>query len=117
MRTFCEFNIKTGRLVQRGRCENQRVPRIRKEGSAIAFISASSIADTITFVGINSDGIAVEPVLHRASEAEKADRNKNILKPRRVFPSPSPIPEEERIRKVTNKEWDDMQDRLRKLET
>lgn len=85
MRTFCECNIETGRIIQRGRCENQSVPRMLK-GSAIAFITTSSIADTITFTEVDVEGIAVDPILHKATEGEKTNRCNATLEPRRIFP-------------------------------
>jgi len=104
VRSFCEFNIETGHLVQRGRCENQCVPRMR-DGSAIAFISTSSTADRITSADIDSEGVAVNPVLHRASKAEKENRRNRVLEPRRLFPGHG---SDDMPAHITNKQLQDM---------
>jgi len=103
VRAFCEFNIETGQLKQRGRCGEQCIPRMRN-GNAIAFVSISSAADTITFAEIDS-GVAIDPVVHKASEAEKAIQRNRRLEPRRVFPdyNSDDIPAV-----ITNKQWRDM---------
>ena len=113
MRAFCEFNIETGQLVQRGRCGNQCVPRTRRDGSAIAFISTSSTADRITSVEIDSEGVAINPVLHKANEAEKENQRNKVIKPRRVFPEQN---NDNISANITNKQWRNMQDRITQLE-
>ena len=105
MRSFCEFNIETGQLVQRGRCGNQCVPRMRNSGSAIAFISTSSTADRITSAEIDSEGVAVNPVLHKASNAEKENWRNRVLDPIRVFSDHS---SDDVPAYITNKQLQDM---------
>ena len=112
MRAFCEFNIETGQLKQRGRCGEQCIPRMRN-GNAIAFVSISSAADTITFAEIDS-GVAIDPVVHKASEAEKAIQRNRRLEPRRVFPDQG---SEDIPANITNKQLKELRDRVTALES
>jgi len=84
-----------------------------RNGNAIAFVSISSAADTITFAEIDS-GVAIDPVVHKASEAEKAIQRNRRLEPRRVFPDQG---SEDIPANITNKQLKELRDRVTALES
>jgi len=102
MSHFVEFNIETGRIVRRGRYQSQHIPKPRRL-NAIALICASYEYNTVVCAKINDKKIAIEPTLVR--------RASNLCKPK-----PIKHQEDEKQAQITNGQWQDVLNRLSKLE-
>jgi len=102
MEHYVEFDIETCRIVRRGRCQSQHVPRPRRL-NAIALIRADCEYNAVICDKINDKKIAVNPKLARKS----FDTQK---------PKPIKISKGKRPVNVTNEQWQKVQDRLDALE-
>ena len=98
MAYYAEFNIETGRIVRRGKCQSQHIPTPRRL-NAIALIRADLRYNAITYDKIDKDKIAINPILTK-----------------KLFDRPKPITaqEEKRPAHITNEQW---QDTLKRLDT
>jgi len=102
MSHYAEFKIETGRIIRRGRCQSQHIPTPRRS-NAIALVCANYEYNTVVCAKINDKKIAIEPTLVR--------RASNLCKPK-----PIKHQEDEKQAQVTNGQWQDVLDRLSKLE-
>lgn len=99
MKHYVEFNIATGRIVHRGRCQPQHVP-VPRRLNAIALIRASYEYNTVVCDGVDNIKIAIKPTLTR--------RSSNSCKPK-----PVKLQEGKKQAHITNEQWQDV---LRKIE-
>jgi len=98
---YVEFDIKTTRIIRRGKCQPQHIP-IPRQSNAIALVRASYEYNAIDCDEISDEKIAVNPIPTRKSFR---DRPKPIIKL-----------EEKRPANITNKQWQDVLKRLDNLE-
>ena len=102
MAYYAEFNIETGRIVRRGKCQARHIP-IPRRLNAIALICADHRYNTIICDKINDKKIAVNP-----TPAKKSfDKYKK---------KPAKILEGKRPAHITNEQWQAVLKRLDKLD-
>jgi len=102
MEHYVEFDIETCRIVRRGRCQSQHVPRPRRL-NAIALIRADCEYNAVICDKINDKKIAINPTLVRKS----FDKYKK---------KPAKILEGKRPAHITNEQWQAVLKRLDKLD-
>jgi len=102
MAYYAEFDIETGRIIRRGKCQAQRVPTPRRS-NAIALIRADPRYNAVICDKINKKKRAVNPKLTRKS----FDKYKK---------KPVKILEGKRPAHITNEQWQAVLKRLDKLE-
>lgn len=100
MEHYAEFDIPTGRIVRRGKCQSQHVPTPRRL-NAIALIRADYEYNTVICDKINNKKIAINPTLAKKS----FDR-----------PKPITIQKGKQPAFVTNEQWQSVLKRLEALE-
>ena len=101
MEHYAEFDIATGRIVRRGKCQSQHIPTPRRL-NAIALVRADYEYNAIICDRISNKKMAVNPTLIRRS----FDTQK---------PKPNKILKEKRPAHITNEQWQNVQDRLEAL--
>lgn len=118
MSRFAEFNLMTGQIIRRGIQIGGRISKVRKK-NALAFIETKSIFDIIKCDSVNPNGVAKNPTIRAATQAEINER-RSFSGPRRVIPTPR---QGQQRANITNDQLDemnatinDLQNRLVQLE-
>lgn len=102
MQHYVEFDIKTSRIIRRGKCQSQHIP-IPRQLNAIALVRADHNYNAIVCDEINNKKIAVNPTPAKKSFDE------HRLKPITVLEGKRPA-------HIANEQWQNVQDRLDALE-
>lgn len=63
---YAEFDVETGRIIRRGRCQSQHLPTPRRS-NAIAIVRADYNYNAIICDKISKEKIAVNPIPARKS--------------------------------------------------
>jgi len=99
---YVEFDIKTTRIIRRGKCQPQHIP-IPRQSNAIALVRVDYRYNAIVCDEIDDRKIAVNPTFTRKS----FDKYKT---------KPITVSEDKKSARITNKQWQDVLKRLEKLE-
>lgn len=99
---YAEFNIATGQIIRRGKCQSQHIP-IPRRLNAIALVRVDYRYNAIICDEIDDRKIAVNPTFTKKS----FDTHK---------PKPIKLQEDKKQAYVTNKQWQDVLKRLATLE-
>jgi len=102
MNHYVEFNIETGRIVRRGKCQSQHIPTPRRL-NAIALIRVNYKYNAIVCDKISDEKIAVNPIPTRKSFGKRK-------------PKPIKLQEGEKLAHITNDQWQNVLKRLDNLE-
>ncbi len=106
MKNFIVYD-KQGKILRPGFCQDGTFRLQAKDGEFIMEDIANGATQKIKFDGFDVDGQPINPrVVDKTPEEIEAEKP----------PEPKPIPHDKQIAHIANEQWQDVLDRLKKLE-
>lgn len=106
MKNFIVYNTQ-GEILQVGLCQNGTFYLQAKAGEFVMKGKANAATQKIKFDGLDADGQPINPrVVDKTPEEMEAEKPLE----------PEPVPIGQQQARITNKQWQDVLDRLDKLE-